>query len=160
MESRGLAYFFHFGGRWFWGKYVNQDNIDHLIASIKKTYTLTKDWMDNLHCAIRLNWDCTKCTFGISIPGYIKKKLHQYSHIASKQVQNCPYTSAPKQSGSEAQAPLPLDSLPKLDKAGIKKVQKIVGSILHYARAVNMTVLVALSTIATNQTIATERTLE
>jgi hypothetical protein len=96
----------------------------------------------------------------ISMPGYIKKKLQQYSHIASKWVQNCPYTPAPKQFGSEAQAPLHPDSSPKLDKVGIKKVQKIVGSILYYARTVNMTVLMALSTIAADQTIATARTLE
>ncbi len=36
----------------------------------------------------------------------------------------------------------------------------IVGSILYYACAVNMTVLMALSTIAANQTIATKWTLE
>jgi hypothetical protein len=36
-------------------------------------------------------------------------------------------------------------------------VQKIVGSILYYARAVNMTALMALSTIASKQTKGTER---
>ncbi len=77
--------------------------------------------------------DDTNCTVNISMMGYIRKKLQQYSHIASKQVQNCPYTPAPKQFGSEAQAPLPRDSSPKLDKAGVKKVQKIVGRILYYA---------------------------
>ncbi len=96
----------------------------------------------------------------ISMPGYIKKKLQQYSHIASKQVQNCPYMPAPKQFGSEAQAPLPPDSSPKLDKSCIKKVQKIVGSIVYYARAINMTVLMAFRTIVADQTIATKRTLE
>ncbi len=39
-------------------------------------------------------------------------------------------------------------------------MQKIVGSVLYYARAVNKTVLMALSTIATDQTISTARTLE
>jgi hypothetical protein len=47
-----------------------------------------------------------------------------------------------------------------LDQTGIKKVQKIVGGILYYAKAVDMTVLMALSTIATEQTIATKHTLE
>jgi hypothetical protein len=92
------------------------------------------------------------------MPGYVKKKLQEYNHIASKRIQTCPYTPAPKQFGSEAQSPFPPDSLPKLDKAGIKKVQKIVGSILYYARAVNMTVLMALSTIAAEQTITMEHT--
>jgi hypothetical protein len=96
----------------------------------------------------------------ISMPGYIKKKLQDYNHIASKCAQMCPYMPAPKRFGSEAQAPLPPDLSPKLDKAGIKKAQKLVGSILYYARAIDMTVLMALSTIAVEQTIATKRTLE
>ncbi len=37
---------------------------------------------------------------------------------------------------------------------------KIVGSILYYTQVVNMTVLMALSTIAVEQTKAAERTLE
>ncbi len=36
-------------------KYVNQDNIDHLIALIKMTYTLTSNWMGNLYYGICLN---------------------------------------------------------------------------------------------------------
>ncbi len=83
-------------------KYVNQEDIDHLIALIKKTYTLTDFSTGNLYCSICLDWDYTNRTVGISLPGYIRKKLQQYSHIASKRVQNCPYTPAPKQFGSEA----------------------------------------------------------
>jgi hypothetical protein len=64
-----------------------------------------------------------------------------------------------KKFGTEAQAPLPNDSTPKLDKNGIKRVQKIVGSILYYARAVDMTVLIALSSIAVKQMKAMEKTM-
>jgi hypothetical protein len=54
-------------------KYANQDDIDHLIASIKKTYTLTKDWMGNLYCSICLNWVYTNRMVDISMPGTFKK---------------------------------------------------------------------------------------
>jgi hypothetical protein len=57
-------------------------------------------------------------------------------------------------------ASFPQDNMPKLDKKGIKRVQKIVGSILYYTQAVNITVLMALSTIAVNQTKASKRTME
>ncbi len=33
-------------------KYENKDDVDHLIASKKKDYMLTKDWTDNLYCGI------------------------------------------------------------------------------------------------------------
>ena len=82
------------------------------------------------------------------MPGYIKKKLQEYEHVMPKKLQTCPYSPEPKQFGTEAQAPLPPDSSPTLDKKGIKQVQQIVGSILYYARAVDMTVLMALSLIA------------
>jgi hypothetical protein len=140
-------------------KYVNKEDIDHLIASIKTTYTLTKDWTGNLYCGFHLDWYYENQTVNISMPGYVKKKLQEYHHIVSKCIQFCPYMPAPKQFRSEAQSPLPPDLLPKLDKAGIKNIQKVVGSILYYARAINMTVLMALSTIAAEQMIAMERTL-
>ncbi len=81
------------------------------------------------------------------MPGYIKKKLQEYGHIVPKKIQGCP-------------SALPTDDTPKLDEKGIKRVQQIIGSILYYARAVNMTVLMALSTIAVDQTKATEQTME
>jgi hypothetical protein len=77
-----------------------------------------------------------------------------------RKIQGCPYALEQKKFGTEAQASFPQDNTPKLDKKGIKRVQQILGSILYYVRAVNMTVLMALSTIAVNQTKATKKTME
>ena len=141
-------------------KYVDQDDIDHLIAAVKSAYKLSEDWTGNLYCGIALKWDYENGTVDISMPGYIKKKLQEYKHVKSSQrIQTCPYTPAPKQYGSEAQEPMMPDISPRLDGKGIKRVQRIVGSILYYARAVDLTVLMALSTIAAEQTIATTNTL-
>jgi hypothetical protein len=140
-------------------KYVNKTDVDHLISSIKTTYTLTEDWSGQLYCGITLDWDYVNRTVDISMPGYIKKKLQEYEHVSPRRVQTCPYSPEPKKFGTEAQSPLPPDATPKLNESGIKKVQQIVGSILYYARAVDMTVLMALSSIAVEQTKATETTL-
>ena len=59
--------------------------------------------------------------------------------------------------GTEVQALLPPDKSPKLNGKGVKRVQQIIGSILYYARAVDMTVLKALSLIAVEQTNAAEK---
>jgi hypothetical protein len=90
------------------------------------------------------------------MPGYIKKQLQEYNHVQSKRTQTCPHLPAPKQFETEAQAPVPTDISPCLNKEGIRHVQPIVGSILYYACAVNMTILMALSTIASEQMTATE----
>ncbi len=66
-------------------------------------------------------------------------------------IQHCPYAPEPMTYGAEAQSPLPQDNSQKLTDTEIKQVQKTVGSILYYARAVDMTVLMALSLIASEQ---------
>ena len=92
------------------------------------------------------------------MPGYIKKKLKQYDHAFPNRAQTCPYLPEPKLNGARAQAPLPDDNSKPLDKKGIQKIQQIADSILYYARAVDMTVIMALSSIASEQMTATEKT--
>ncbi len=62
-------------------KYENKEDADHLIASIKSTYKLTKDWTGNLYCGISLDWDYVNRTVDVSMPGYIEKKLQEYNHM-------------------------------------------------------------------------------
>jgi hypothetical protein len=141
-------------------KYVGKEHADHLLSCLKKSkYKCSEDWKGSLYCGITLDWNYDAGYIDISMPGYIKKKLHEYEHICPKKKQTCPYSPEPKAYGVKAQAPLPPDETEKLDKKGILKVQKIVGSILYYARAVDNTVLIGLSSIAAQQTKATKKTL-
>ena len=123
-------------------KYTCQDNI---IRVIKEKYELTEDWDGDLYCGIRLKWDYSKHTLDISMPGYNLKQRPQY----------CPYSPLPKQYGGEAQRPLPPDTSPPLLKDDIKHCSASFGSILYYAQAMDLTVLMALSTIASEQSKVT-----
>ena len=120
-------------------------------------YKLVEDWAGDLYCGIKLHWDYDARTLDISMPGYVCRQLLKYKHVTSSRPQHCPYSPEPKKYGSEAQAPLPIDTSRPLDKKETKAVQKILGSILYCARAVNMTVLMALSTITSEQTRALSR---
>jgi hypothetical protein len=93
------------------------------------------------------------------MPGYIIKQLQKYKHASPPGSQHCPYLPEPKWYGNNAQRPLPKDSSPPLSKEDIKHVQWVIGSILYYARAVDLTVLIALSTIASKQSKGTEITM-
>ncbi len=137
-------------------KYVGKEHANHLIKCLKEKYTLIEDWTSNLYCGITLDWNYAARTLDISMSGYIKKQLVKYKHIM-RRIQHCPYSPEPKKYGVDAQSPLPTDETRKLTNAEIKQVQKIVGSILYYARAVNLTVLMALSTIASEQTKGTKK---
>jgi hypothetical protein len=94
------------------------------------------------------------------MPGYIKKLLLKYKHRMPTKPQHCPYAPAPKQYGAKAQAPLPVDISPKLSPDEIKEIQRVIGSILYYARAVDIRVLMALSSIAIEQSKGTTNTME
>ncbi len=140
--------------------YVGKEHADHLIASIKSSYKkLTEDWTGSLYCGITLEWDYVGRTVDISMPRYIKKKLQEYKHLLPGRIQNCPYSPEPTQFGLDAQAPLVPDKTALLNMRGIKRIQQIIGSILYYARTVDMTILMALSSIAVEQIKATEKTM-
>jgi hypothetical protein len=140
--------------------FVNKDNANHLISSNSTTYKLNRGWTGNLYWVIMLTWDYVARTVDIAMPGYIKKKLQEYEDVAGNKRQTCPCSPESKKFGTEAQAPLPPDSSPRPNAKGIKLVQQIVGSILYYARAIDMTVLMALSLIVVEQTNATEKTMD
>jgi hypothetical protein len=113
-------------------KYIDDDNIKHLIASLKTMYKLPEDWTGDLYCGIALDWDYVNRTVDISMPGNIKKKIQEYGHLVPGRMQKCPYLPEPKKFGSNSQAPLPPDDMPKLDANGIKRIRQIAGSILYY----------------------------
>ena len=62
--------------------------------------------------------------------------------------------------GSTVQYAKQDDTSPKLDAAKKKFVQQVTGTFLYYARAVDPTMLVALSAIAASQAAPTKNTLE
>ncbi len=96
----------------------------------------------------------------ISMPSYIIKQLQKIQACLSTQASTLSgYAPQPKKFGSEAQCPLPPDTSPHLSNANIKHVQHIIGSILYYACAVDLTVLMPLSTIASKQAKGTQQTM-
>ncbi len=88
------------------------------------------------------------------------KQLTKYGHVAPLKPQHCPYSLNPIKYGKDNQAPSPLDDSPLLNEAGKKGVQQIVGSFLYYARAVDPTILMALSEISSQQAAHTENTMK
>ena len=121
-------------------KYVSKNDDGHLIDSIKSTYTLTKDLTGNVYCGITLEWARIR------------------THTSDPYAQ-LPYHPKPRKIESEVQANLPPNATPPLDVVGIKRVQKIVGSILYYAGAIDMMVLMGLSSIVVEQTKAMEKSM-
>jgi hypothetical protein len=75
-------------------------------------------------------------------------QVHTSSYTHPMKPQHCPYNPNPIKYDQDNQATDPVDTSPKLDEANKKCIQQIVGSFLYYACAVNPTILMALSAIA------------
>ncbi len=88
-------------------KFVNKFDVNHLIASIKKTYTLTEDWTGGLYCGITLEWDYVGHTVDISMPGYIKMKLQEYEHIMPKKYKRVHTRRSQRNSARRPKPPSP-----------------------------------------------------
>ena len=103
---------------------------------------------------IALDWDY-KQTF----PGYIRKALTQFNHPTPKNRQDLSYPSAPTKYGAKIQyAQTPVD-VPLLDEVGENFIQQVCGKVLFYGRAVDGTILIALSAIASQQSKPTIDTM-
>jgi hypothetical protein len=104
-------------------KYSHKEDVDHLIATLKKDFTMSEDWAGDLYCGITLTWDYLARTLDISMPGYIKKALQRYKHIRLIRTQYAPYPAAPRAYGAAAQAPTPDDDSPEATEAEVTYIQ-------------------------------------
>jgi hypothetical protein len=85
------------------------------------------------------------------MPGYLNKALIRFKHETPAKIQNSPQPHVIPQYGAKTQYTKDGDASPPLSKEETKYVQAVAGTLLYYARAVDTTFLVALSSIATEQ---------
>ena len=80
------------------------------------------------------------------MPGYVRVTLYSFQHDKPKRLQYSPYPwTQPiygKKSGASRKA-----SARELDESNQKRLQKIVGKFLYYARAIDPTMFVALNSL-------------
>ena len=72
--------------------------------------------------------------------------------------QDSPYPVLPTKYGAKAQYPERPDDSPLLDKEGKHFIQRVNGKFLYLGRAVDLTILAAISTLASQQAAPTEET--
>ena len=140
-------------------KYVGEEHAEHLMSVLREFYAITHDWKGNKYIGITLDWDYERKKVHLSMSGYIGKALTQFKHLTPTKGQDLPYPSAPTKYGAKIQyAQTPVDA-PLLDEEGKKFIQQVCGKFLFYGRAVDGTILVALSAIASQQSKPTTDTM-
>jgi hypothetical protein len=104
-----------------------------------------------------LKWDYNKRTCDISMPGCVSNVLSKFQHDSPKHPQHTPSRYVTPVYGAKTQYATK-DETPPLTAKQCLTIQKVTGSVLYYARAVDPTVLMPLNDIATEKTKATEKT--
>jgi hypothetical protein len=138
-------------------KYVGKQHAEHLRNALLRTYELTTDWTATVYSGMTLKWDYDKRTCDISMPGYVSNVLSKFQHDAPKHPQHTPSRYVTPVYGAKTQYSTK-DETPPLSAKQCLTIEKVTGSVLYYARAVDPTVLMPLNDIATEQTKATEKT--
>ena len=95
------------------------------------------------------------------MPGYVQQAVDKFQYGIKSPNKSIdaphPYKATKKQGLPMTQ---PIDDATKLSPQGIKHLQQIMGTFLFYSRAVDPTMLMALSIITTEQTQGTQTTKE
>jgi hypothetical protein len=136
--------------------YVGKQHAEHLRDALLCTYKLTTDWTATVYSGMTLKWEYKSRTCDISMPGYVSNVLSKFQHDAPKHPQHTPSRYITPIYGAKTQYAT-TDETPPLTATQCLTIQKVTGSVLYYARAVDPTVLVPLNDIATEQTKVSEK---
>jgi hypothetical protein len=140
-------------------KYEGTAHAKHLIETLEKYYTVETDWTGGLYCGIKLDWHYESPRYAeASMPDYVPGKITEFAHPPPKRPQHTPYPAPTITYGKASQEATPHDTSPLLPEPKKKRVMQIVGSFLYYGRAVDITILKALNSLARQQSTPTQAT--
>jgi hypothetical protein len=137
-------------------KYVGKHHAEHLRSALLRTYELTTDWTASVYSGMKLKWDYNKRICDISMPGYVSNILRKFQHDSHNHPQYTPSRYFTPIYGAKTHYAT-RNETPPLTAQQCLTIQKVTGSVLYYARAVDPTVLMPLNDTATEQTKDTEK---
>jgi hypothetical protein len=123
--------------------YVGKQHADHLRNALLRTYELTTDWTAKIYSGVTLKWDYNNRTCDISMPGYVSNVLSKFQHDVPTHPQHTPFRYGTPVYGAKTQY-AKKDETPPLTGQQCLTIQKVTGSVLYYARAVDPAVLMPL----------------
>jgi hypothetical protein len=142
-------------------QYIGREHAQHLLAALKQNYeAVTVDWDGKIFCGITLKWDYTNHTVDLSMPGYVKDALAEFQHEAPTRDEHQPHRHNAIQYGTKVQMTDPIDTTDLLTADGNLRLQRITGKFQYYCCAVDPTMNVALSSLASQQTKGTQQTAQ
>ena len=115
------------------------------------TDNLGKETQGNRFIGITLEWDYPNRRVHLSMPGYVQEALVRFKTERPDKPQEQPHRHIPPTFGKSQQY---IEDAPESVPATAEEktyIQQVVGTFLYYSRAMDPTMLVALSAIAADQ---------
>ena len=129
----------------------------HLLQALRDKYEITTDPSGSKYLGFTLEWDYILRKVWLSIPDYVMNALHRLQHELPHRPQHAPHPYKTPTYGQKVQFADQVNLQEALLPESAKKtIQKIIGIFLYYGIALDLTMLVALGTLATQQAKPTD----
>ena len=113
-------------------KYINKDDITHLLNVLQNDYEVDMDWKGTRYLGLILDWDYKNRRVHLSMAGYIKKALVQFGHKPPAKPQHQPHKHTKPTYGATVQHAKATDATKLLSTDKKKYIQQVIGTLLHY----------------------------
>jgi hypothetical protein len=139
-------------------EYVGIKDFNHLLSVLQRYRQVQTNMAGNKIVVLNIHWDIPSKQVRINMRSYVKDLLLSLNWPMPKKPQLLPFAPTPIVYGQKTQFTLDKDTLASLLPECIKRVQKIIRSLLYYAWAVDNKPLVSLNAISARQAKATIHT--
>ena len=140
-------------------KYVNNEDLKHLQDAIEKYYKFKVDLEAKQYVGINLKWDYNNRTVRLSMDGYVEQALLELEHSGPRRPHYAPSRYDMPRYGEKVQY-AKIDQTSPLALKQVRFIQRAVGKLLYYARAVDPTMLHAINDISLSAAKGTDATLD
>ena len=135
-------------------KYTDRAAAEHLINALQEIYEIKIDWTGSKYIGFTIKFNRLLKTVTLSMPAYIAKVLERFAP-SLRQGAASPSIYTPPSYGAHTQSPTE-DTSKALTPGAAKRIQEIVGSLLFYARGVDITLLPTVNLLASLQSSPTQ----
>jgi hypothetical protein len=140
-------------------KYSNKEDIDHLIATLQQQYEITINWSGSKYLGYTIEFDDLHHTVSLSMPNYVPKLLERFHPDKVIRGAASPAVYKAPKYGKKLPELIIEDESPMLSISEITTLQEIIGTLLFYARAVDYTILTAVSHVSSRQAKPTQEVM-
>ena len=134
-------------------KSTSESATSHLLQALRDKHQITVDPSGTKFLGFVLDWDYSTKKVYLSMPNYVQHAIHQLQHSLPTSLQHAPYRHNKPVYGQKIQSADSQDDTKEVFLSASSKtlIQKIIGIFLYCGIALDLTMLVALGTLATQQ---------